>query len=495
MTKADIEETVLQQVRAVAKERAQQLTLDSNIVELGLDSLERMEAIGRIGEIYSLMIPESVLSEIETCREISEAVLEQLEPRQREGDIPREYYAFEETPEFVRLNAHVAEIHAQGEENPFFLVHEGVSNNWTNINGRRLINYSGNNYLGMSGDPAVTQVAKAALDQYGTSVSASRMVSGTRPLHDDLEKDLAEFIGTEASITFTSGHSTNATVIGHLMKRGDLIVHDERVHNSIISGAQLSGADRRAFPHRDWEALDRTLEVTRGRYRKVLVVVEGVYSMDGDYPDLPRFIEVKQRHRAWLMIDEAHSIGTMGREGRGMGQFFGLESREIEIWMGTLSKALGACGGYVAGSQSLIDYLRYTCPGIIYTIGLSPASTAAARYVVRHLQENIERVSMLQARARYFLTLCKQRGFDTGTSRNTAIVPVILGSSIQALKSARLMRERGISVQPILYPAVGEGEARLRFFINALHTETQLKPTVETLATVLQEIEPPGPHE
>ncbi len=488
MIKADVEKTVLQQVRTVAKERAQRLTLDSNIVELGLDSLERMEVIGRIGEVYSLQVPESVLSEIETCREISEAVMEQSEVGLAGSDIPRDYYEFERMPEYVQLNAQIASIQAQGGENPFFLAHEAVSNNWTQIQGRRLINYSGYNYLGMSGDPAVTEAAKAALDLYGTSVSASRIVSGTRPLHNELERDLAEFIGVEDSITFSSGHSTNVTVIGDLMKRGDLIVHDERAHNSVVSGALLSGADRRLFPHNDFEALDRMLDAMRRSYRRVLVVVEGVYSMDGDYPDLPRFIEVKDRHRAWLMIDEAHSIGTMGKGGRGMGQFFDIEPGEVEIWMGTLSKALGACGGYIGGSRSLIEYLRYTCSGVIYAVGLSPASAAAAQYVVQHLQENSERVNRLQARARYFLMLCKERGFNTGHSANTPIVPLILGSSIHALKAARLMHRRGISVQPIVYPAVGEEQARLRFFISALHTEAQLRTAVDTLATVLEEI-------
>ncbi len=484
----EVEETVLQQVRAVAKERARHLTLDSNIDRLGLDSLERIEVIGRIGEIYSLEVPESMLSEIETCREISEAVLEQLEVRPAASAIPREYYEFEKMPEYVQLDSQIANLRAQGEENPFYRPHEGVSNNWTQIQGRRLINYSGYNYLGMSGDPAVTEAAKAALDRYGTSVSASRTVSGTRPLHNDLERDLAEFIGVEDSITFASGHSTNVTVIGNLMKRGDLIVHDELAHNSIVSGALLSGADRRVFPHNDFEALDRMLDASRRSYRRVLVVVEGVYSMDGDYPDLPRFIDVKNRHCVWLMIDEAHSIGTMGERGRGMGEFFGIEPREIEIWMGTLSKALGACGGYVGGNRPLIKYLRYTCSGVVYAVGLSPASAAAAQYVVRHLQDGSERVIRLQARSRYFLRLCRERGFNTGHSANTPIVPLILGSSIDALKSTRLMQQRGISVQPIVYPAVGEEQARLRFFISALHTEEQLRTTADTLAAVLEEV-------
>ena len=396
----EIEQTVMKQVEAVAKERAQGLTLDSNIVELGLDSLERMDVIGRIGEIYSLQVPESVLPEIETCREISEAVLERLQFTGPEDDIPLKSFQFEEMPEYRQLKTQIVAAAAEGEANPFFAVHDGVSNNLTRIDGRELINFSGNNYLGMSGDPGVTQAGKAALDMYGTSISASRLASGTRPLHNELEKDLADVIGAEDSVTFTSGHSTNATVIGHLMSRGDLIVHDERVRNSIITGALLSGADRRSFLHNDWELLNEILNRVRRNYRRVLVVIEGVYSMEGDYPDVPRFVEVKNRHVAWLMIDEAHSIGTMGRGGRGMVQFFDIESREIEIWMGTLSKAFGACGCYVAGSRPLIEYLKFTCPGAIFTIGLSPASAAAARYVIQHLQDDRDRFSALHSPCR-----------------------------------------------------------------------------------------------
>lgn len=399
-------------------------------------------------------MPESVLPEIETCREISEAVLERLQFTGPEDDIPLKSFQFEEMPEYRQLKTQIIAAAAEGEANPFFAVHDGVSNNLTRIDGRELINFSGNNYLGMSGDPGVTQARKAALDMYGTSISASRLASGTRPLHNELERDLAD-------------------VIGHLMSRGDLIVHDERVHNSIITGALLSGADRRSFLHNDWELLNEILNRVRRNYRRVLVVIEEVYSMEGDYPDVPRFVEVKNRHVAWLMIDEAHSIGTMGRGGRGMVQFFDIESREIEIWMGTLSKAFGACGGYVAGSRPLIEYLKFTCPGVFFTIGLSPASAAAARYVIQHLQDDRDRVSALHARAESFLSLCEQHGFDTGACQNTPIVPVMLGSSIHALKSARLMEERGI---------------------NALHTETQLATTIETLAAVLEEIDPVYPR-
>ncbi len=265
-----ITQTVMEQVRVVAQERAKDLTLDSNVVLLGLDSLERMDIIGRLEDIFFVHVSESVLAEIETCREISLAIQTEQQSQQSDDGIPPEYYVLEQMPEYVDLRRQLDAMAAAGVDDPFFTVHEAISNNLTRINGQELINYSGNNYLGMSGDPEVTKAAQEALERYGTSVSASRLVSGTRPIHNELEAEISEFIGAEDSITFTSGHSTNATVIGHLMGRADLILHDELVHNSIIAGALLSGATRRSFPHNDWQALDSILKHVRDQYRKVI---------------------------------------------------------------------------------------------------------------------------------------------------------------------------------------------------------------------------------
>ena len=488
---AEIEQFVMAQVKDTARERAKDLTVDTNVVGLGLDSLERLDVVARVEAEFGIRIPEMVLVELETCREIAAAIGEQLAAVKTNGDpvIP-EYYDFAKIPEIVQLDKTIQMLMDAGEGNPFFTVHETISNNLTRIDGRELINYSGNNYLGMSGDPAVTDAAKEALDLYGTSVSASRLVSGTRPIHEELEQEICQFIGCEDSITFTSGHSTNTTVIGHLMGAGDLIIHDDLVHNSIITGALLSGARRRPFPHNDWQALDDILGEVRHQFRKVLIIIEGVYSMDGDYANLPAFIEVKQRHKALLLLDEAHSIGTMGMTGRGMGEFFDVDPVDVDIWMGTLSKAFGSSGGYVAGRESIIRYMKHTSPGVIFTLGLCPASSAAALTVFKKLKENPERVATLQARASYFLQLSRQHKFHTGDSQDTPIIPVILGNSLHAVRASRMMHERGISVQPIMHPAVNEAGARLRFFVNALHSDEQLETTVSILAEVLQEIDP-----
>ena len=255
---------------------------------------------------------------------------------------------------------------------------------------------------------------------------------------------------------FVGGHSTNETVIGHLFGAGDLILHDSLSHNSILQGAMLSGARRRPFRHNDWQECDRVLNEVRHEYRRVLIVVEGVYSMDGDYCDLPRLVEIKKKHKAYLMVDEAHSLGTMGLHGRGMAEHFDVNPRDVDIWMGTLSKAFASCGGYIAGCSELIEYLKYTAPGFVYSVGLSPPNAAAALAAINLLQEEPERVAKLGENSRLFLRLAKREGLNTGTSNNTAVVPVITGNSEYAVQLSQALFQRGINAQPILYPAVEE---------------------------------------
>ena len=372
---------------------------------------------------------------------------------------------------------------------PFFMVHEGVTNDRTTIGGTEYINFCSYNYLGMSGDSVVTEAARRAVTKYGTSVSASRVVSGQKPVHVELEKAIADFIGAEESLVFVGGHSTNETVIGHLFGAGDLILHDSLSHNSILQGAMLSGARRRPFRHNDWQECDRVLNEVRHEYRRVLIVVEGVYSMDGDYCDLPRLVEIKKKHKAYLMVDEAHSLGTMGLHGRGMAEHFDVNPRDVDIWMGTLSKAFASCGGYIAGCSELIEYLKYTAPGFVYSVGLSPPNAAAALAAINLLQEEPERVAKLSENSRLFLRLAKREGLNTGTSNNTAVVPVITGNSDYAVQLSQALFQRGINAQPILYPAVEESAARLRFFITSSHNEEQIRQTVGAVAEELVRID------
>ncbi len=502
----EIVDIVMDAIRAVAQERAKQLDLETNIVlDLGLDSLERMQIAHSLEQTFDGRFPEHVLPEIETVREVAAAIERYLGKKRIRRDlvptetglkpadsrqVEEEDYRFDQLPEYRRLKRTMAQFELTGVPNPYFSVHEGTVRDTTSISGRQLISFASYNYLGMSGDPAVTTAVIEAAKMYGTSVSASRLVSGEKCIHRELEEGLAEWVGAEAAIVMVGGHATNETTIGHLVGPGDLIVHDGLSHNSIVQGAILSGARRRPFPHNDWRALESILAETRASYRRILVVIEGVYSMDGDYPELPKFIEVKNRHKCWLMVDEAHSIGTMGPTGRGIGEHFGVDGHDVDIWMGTLSKSFGSCGGYIAGSHALIELLKYTAPGFVFSVGLSPTNTAAAIASLKTLKAHPERVQILHDRAQLFLSEANRLGLNTGDSHGTPVIPVITGNSLHALMLSHKMFEAGINVQPILYPAVEETAARLRFFVNCTHSEEQILYTVQTAAEALQEITP-----
>ena len=500
----EVAELVLDHVRAVAKERAKQLQLDSSIaVDLGLDSLERLQIAHALEETFGGRFPEEVLSEIETVREICIAIQKYMgtEPQHRRTldvgesevktrEIPRSDYQFGEMPEYKQLQQAMNVLKTTGLPNPYFTVHQSLTRDMTIIGGKPMISFASYNYLGMSGDPVVSQAAQRAIEEYGTSVSASRLVSGEKPVHGELERELASFVGTDSAVTFVGGHSTNETTIGHLCGPGDLILHDSLAHNSIIQGAMLSGARRRPFPHNDWQSLDELLREVRNDYRRVLIAIEGVYSMDGDYPNLPEFIDVKQRHHAFLMVDEAHSIGTMGTHGRGIAEHFEADPRDVDIWMGTLSKSFGSCGGYIAGCRELTEYLKYTAPGFVYSVGMPPSAAAAALASLRLMQEEPDRVAQLQRNSRQFLQRARQEGLNTGFSNETPVIPVITGSSVTALQLSSQLFEQGINVQPILYPAVEEKAARLRFFITATHTPGQIEETIQSAAKAMSEIDP-----
>ncbi len=247
------------------------------------------------------------------------------------------------------------------------------------------------------------------------------MVSGERPVHGELERALAAHYGVDAALAFVSGHATNVTVLGHLMGPRDLILHDAAIHNSCAEGARLSGAKRIAFAHNDWHAAEKELAAARRGARRALIVIEGHYSMDGDIPDLPRFVGMARRHDAWLMVDEAHGMGVVGATGHGIHEYWGVDPREIDIWMGTLSKTLSGCGGYVAGNADLVAWLKHSAPGFVYSVGMAPALAAAALESLRILAAEPERVARLQANASLFLALAREAGLDTGSSARFAI--------------------------------------------------------------------------
>lgn len=369
---------------------------------------------------------------------------------------------------------------------PFFLPHEGVSGATIRVGGRELVNFSGYNYLGLAGHPEVADAAKAAIDRYGTTVSASRIVSGEIPLHGELERELADFLGAPACLVYVSGYNTNVTTIGHLYGHRDLILHDEESHNSLLSGTLLSRARRHGHAHNDLRSLEALLLRERSASRRALVVAEGVYSMSGDYPDLSHLAALCARFDAELLLDEAHSIGTMGATGRGMAEHFGLSPASIDIQIGTLSKALSSCGGFVAGDETLIEYLRYSAPGFIYSVGLPPAEAAAALAALRILRREPERVTRLQARARHFRSALSGQGLPVADATlPTPVVPVIVGDQYRCMRVSRALFEQGIHVQPVVYPAVPSDGALLRFFITADHTVAQLDAAAAAVAATV----------
>jgi 8-amino-7-oxononanoate synthase len=372
-----------------------------------------------------------------------------------------------------------------GLKNPFFIAHEGVAGAVTHIGGREYINFSSYNYLGLAGHPAVNKAAREAIDRYGTSASASRLVAGERPIQRELEEALAELYGVEDCVVFVSGHATNVSTIAILFGPKDLIVHDALIHNSVLEGARLSGAQRRSFPHNDLAALDALLTDIRGQFERMLIVVEGHYSMDGDVPDLPRLIEIKRRHQAFLMVDEAHALGVLGQTGRGSHEHHGIAGTDVDIWMGTLSKTLAGCGGYIAGTRVLVELLKYAAPGFVYSVGISPPLAAASLAALRLMQKEPERVVRLQENARQFLKLAREAGIDTGRSQGYAIVPAIVGGSLKATKLSNRLFECGINVQPIVYPAVEEKAARLRFFLSSTHSEAHLSAVIDAFGDLV----------
>ncbi len=489
-TPENVLQVVEEAIRSVAPEIGDNVRLDTSISSLAIDSIKQMQMIGQVQDVFAVRIPELRLWEIETCGDIVDAVYEQIQTQEfREASANSEpVLSSDQMREYEAVLDRIKSLEMAGSKNPYFSVVDAVDGNKIDSAGAELIDFARFNYLGMSGDPQVTEAAKQAIDRFGTSASSSRLVSGTTRVHEQLENALACLLGSEAALVFTSGFVTNTTVIGHLMRSDDLILHDELIHNSIITGANLSGAARRVFPHNDWHALDAMLPELRPRYSRVLVIIEGVYSMDGDYPDVPEFVRVKNRHDALLMIDEAHSLGTLGSQGRGVCDHFGIDPHAIDIRIGTLGKALGGAGGFIVGSVAQIDYIRYTCPGIVFTTALAPSAAAAALAAIRIMEQEPQRVSQLQARAGHFLKRCQEAGFDTGTSSGTPIIPVILGSSELAIQASEGLRRRGINAPPIVYPAVSEAGARLRFFITNTHTEAQMDRAAAELADVLTQL-------
>jgi 8-amino-7-oxononanoate synthase len=485
-------------------ERARPVTSRSRLepgaalADAGIDEARFLDAVARIEGRYQMRFRDEWLSDVRTGDDLIDCVERRMFDAADRAAVDRSKPRAGSTgvdpadpfPECHALEERLTGLAEAGLANPFLLANERVDGRQARIGGRDVVSFTSFDYLGLAGHADVKRAAKEAIDRFGCSASASRMVGGNNTILDDLDAELADFIGTERAVVFPCGYGTNASVLQHLCGEGDLILYDELAHNSIMQGAGAAKAGKRSFRHNDHAQLDGLLRDLRPQYRRVIVAIEGVYSMDGDYPDLPRFLEVKRRHDALLYVDEAHSIGTMGPEGRGICDHFGVDPREGDLWMGTISKALGAQGGYLAGSDRLIRYLGFTTPAFVFSTACSPPNAAAALEAVRVLRREPWRVTRLRERSELFLKLADDVGLDTGPSGDTPVIPVITGSSSRAILVSQLLLERGINARPILYPAVREAAARVRFFVTCEHTEEQIVHTVETLAEVMAATEP-----
>lgn len=364
---------------------------------------------------------------------------------------------------------------------PYFRDHGSRAGAVSEIDDQIVVNFGSYDYLGLNHAPSVGKAAQAAIGTHGTSVSASRVVAGERGFHRELEKQLAAVYETDDAIVYVSGHATNVSTISTLLGPEDLVLHDAWAHNSVKEGAKLSGATIRNFAHNDPEALEAILKNSRHQYARVLIVIEGLYSMDGDTPDLAAFIEVKKRYQAWLMVDEAHSLGVLGKDGRGIAQEQDVPFGDVDIWMGTMSKTLASCGGYIAGCRQLIKLLKFKAPGFVYSVGLPAPAAAAAMESLAIMKAEPQRVQKLRDISNFAFNAAKEAGIDTGVSEGYAVIPIMIRDAIKAVVVAEAMLARGYNMLPIIYPAVPMKESRLRLFITADHTMEQIKGAIQAL--------------
>jgi len=341
-------------------------------------------------------------------------------------------------------------------------------------NGQAFLNFAEYDYLSLGKDERVLEAAKRAIDVFGIGAGASRLVGGERSVHSELEAKLASFVGTQDALALVSGYGTNVGLVSHLLTTNDLIVVDEYSHNSIMVGARLSRAETRIFAHNDLADLATILEEERGRFQRVLVITEGLYSMEGDIPDLPLLLDICERHDAWLLIDEAHSIGVLGATGRGITEHFGIDPNRIDLIVGTLSKAFAACGGFVCGKASVIDWLRYSLNGFIYSVGLPPHIACAVQTAVSVLEAEPERVEQLTRLSQHFVAEAGRNGFDVGTAIGAGVVPIMFDDPVATLMASKALLTEGIYVPPVVQIGVPKDKPRLRFFLTTAHTEADL---------------------
>jgi 8-amino-7-oxononanoate synthase len=350
--------------------------------------------------------------------------------------------------------------------------------------GHPVADFSSNDYLGLASDPRVAAAAIAALNEDATGAAAARLISGNHPAHEMLERDIARFKQTDAALLFGSGYLANTSVIPALVGPRDAIYTDALNHASLIDGCRLSRAEVRMMPHRDAAAFDAALGADRDRFRRRLIVVDGVFSMDGDLAPLAELTEIARTHSAWMYVDDAHGAGVLGAHGRGTAEHFGVEG-SVEIMMGTLGKALGVAGAYVAGSRPLIDYLTNRARGFVFTTGSPPALAAAAAAALRIARAEPERRDRLRVVARRLREGLASLGHECPGLPDGHIIPVAIGEAGETIRTGATLAARGFLVGAVRPPTVPIGTSRLRITASAAHTDAQIDGLIECIAAAL----------
>ena len=347
--------------------------------------------------------------------------------------------------------------------------------------GTHFVSFANYDYLGLAKHPQIVAEAKRELDRLGVGALASRLVGGERSTHKPFEAEIAKFLGFESALTLVSGYLANVTTIAWLMGKRDAIFIDELAHNSILAGTDASVAHVIKFRHNDLDHLEHLLARHREEYRHVLVVVEGLYSMDGDTCDLPRLVEMRDKHHFWLMLDEAHCLGVLGDTGRGLPEHAGVDPERIDLLVGTMSKTLASCGGYVCGKKKVIDWFRYTLPGFVYSVGLSPVILASARTALRLMQEESWRIARLAENATLFRDYAHEAGLSTGHAIGRGVVPILFQDDVETMWASQRLLDKGYYVPPIVQIGVPKDQPRLRFFLSASHTQEEIKGVIDYL--------------
>jgi 8-amino-7-oxononanoate synthase len=400
--------------------------------------------------------------------------------------------------EKARTHERVEQLKAAREHDvlPFFRLIEGEAGPIVEMEGAERVMLGSNNYLGLTGDPRVKQAARDALETYGTGLTGSRLLNGTTPLHQELEREIAEWMGTGDAIVFTTGYQANVGCLSTLLAPGDTVICDSGDHASIMDGVMMSHAKLRPFRHNRLDKLDQMLERAAGDGGGVLVVVDGVYSMEGDVCDLPPVVELCQKHGARLMVDEAHGVGVLGARGAGACEAFGLED-QVDLRMGTFSKSLASCGGFIAGPADVIDFLRIQSRAFLFTASAVPAATGAALAAIKICRspEGPRLFAKVLENARYLNRGLHQLGFTVvdpvkmadGSDMFTAVVPVVIGDDWQAVIFWKALYDAGVYCNVALYPAVPRGHALLRTSVMATHETEHLDRALEIFERVGRE--------